>query len=63
MIPYKFIPPKDNDTDFNPEIDEMIQLKIDEGYDRENDFILDIRDSYEEEIKPDDLIDVLWQRG
>lgn len=31
MIPNKFIPPKDDGRDYNPEIDRMIEDKLEQG--------------------------------
>lgn len=50
-----FIPPKHDDTDWNPMIDEMIQNEIDRRPSEET----DIRDSYEDEDDCDDLKFVL----
>ena len=47
MTPHKFIPPKDNDEDFNPMIDDMIEREREMGYPTDED--LDIRDSYEDD--------------
>lgn len=50
---HKFIPPKDDDIDWNPMIDEMIEMEMErEPYHEED----DIRDSYEDE--PDDLVNI-----
>lgn len=49
-----FIPPKDDDIDWNPTIDEMIEREMELRF---TDPELDIRDSYEDEV--DDLKDVL----
>ena len=54
MTPHKFIPPKDSDEDFNPEIDAMIEEKLEYGYPNDED--MDIRDSYED----DDVDDIKY---
>ena len=46
-----FIKPKDNDEDFNWQIDAMIEEEIERGYPTDEDF--DIRDEYDDEV--DDL--------
>ena len=51
MTPHKFIPPKDDDIDYNPAIDAMIEEEIERGYPTDEDF--DIRDEYDDEV--DDL--------
>ena len=52
MIPHKFIPPKDSDEDFNPEIDRMIEEEIERGIIiSDEDF--DIRDEYDNEDADD----------
>ena len=57
MTPHKFIPPKDQDTDWNPMIDEMIEEEIERGLPSDDD--IDIRDEYDEVEDTDDLKDVL----
>lgn len=53
MIPSKFIPPKDDDIDYNPEIDSLIELQIESGFPNDEDY--DIRDQYDD---ADDLINI-----
>lgn len=51
MIPHKFIPPKDSDEDFNPEIDRIIEDRLFLNTEPET----DIHDTYDEEDEVDDL--------
>lgn len=53
MTPYKFIPPKDRDEDFNPMIDRMIEEEMELKF-IEDTFETDIRDGDE----ADDLINI-----
>ena len=64
MTPHKFIPPKDQDTDWNPMIDEMIEREIERGLPSDED--IDIRDEYDNE-DADDLRNInigqLWMNN
>ncbi len=50
-----FIPPKDDDIDYNPEIEMMIERDIELRF---TDPELDIRDSYEDESDDLELINI-----
>lgn len=51
MTPHKFIPPRDDETDWNPAIEQQIEDML-FSYKEEE---IDIRDSYEPEDEVDDL--------
>jgi hypothetical protein len=56
MIPYKFIPPKDNDIDFNEEIDRMIEERLELRFTEDDILHQNLFDMPDEDA--DDLVDI-----